>query len=48
LYGEALTCAPPERVELIRTLKVRQAMMWQALMHVPDAQRLGLSAEKPV
>lgn len=48
LYGEALTCAPPERVELIRTLQRRQAIMWQALMHVPDAQRLGLSAEKPV
>jgi class 3 adenylate cyclase len=41
LYGEALSCAPPEDLELIRMLRARQAIAWQALMHVPDAQLLG-------
>jgi class 3 adenylate cyclase len=41
LYGEALTCAPPEDLEVIRMLRARQAIAWQALMHVPDAQLLG-------
>jgi predicted ATPase len=41
LYGEALASAPPERVELIRTLKARQAIALQSFMHIPDARLLG-------
>jgi eukaryotic-like serine/threonine-protein kinase len=41
LYGEALACAPPERVDLIRTLKGRQAIALQSFMHIPDARLLG-------
>ncbi len=44
LYGEALTCVPADRVELIRMLKGRQAIAWQALMHIPDARHLGRGA----
>jgi class 3 adenylate cyclase len=46
LYGEALECAPPESKELIKTLQQRQAIAWQALMHVPDARHLGRGAEQ--
>ena len=45
LYGEALACAPPERTDLIRMLKGRQALAFQASMHVRDAQQLGRGAD---
>jgi hypothetical protein len=41
LYGEALQCVTPEDEELTRTLRQRQAVAWQALMHLPDAMNLG-------
>jgi predicted ATPase len=44
LYGEALKCVRPDNVEMVRTLKGRQALAWQALMHVPDARQLGRGA----
>ena len=44
LYGEALACAPAEQVDLIRTLKGRQAIALQASVHVRDAQHLGRGA----
>jgi class 3 adenylate cyclase len=46
LYGEALKCAPPEDVELVRMLKGRQALAVQTLMHVPDARLLGRGAQQ--
>jgi class 3 adenylate cyclase len=44
LYGEALACVPADQVDLIRTLKGRQAIAFQASVHVRDAQHLGRSA----
>ncbi len=46
LYGEALECAPPDQVELIRTLRQRQAIAFQALMHLPDARHLRRGADQ--
>jgi class 3 adenylate cyclase len=46
LYGEALKCVPLERDDLIRTLKGRQAIAWQSLMHIPDARLLGRGTEQ--
>jgi class 3 adenylate cyclase len=44
LYGEALACVPPDQTDLIKKLKQRQALAFQALVHVPDARHLGRGA----
>jgi class 3 adenylate cyclase len=45
LYGEALKCVSPDDTETLRRLRQRQAVMWQAAMHVRDALQLGRSAQ---
>jgi class 3 adenylate cyclase len=47
LYAEAVKCAPPDDGELLKSLRKRHAIAWQALMHVPDARQLGRGAQQP-
>jgi class 3 adenylate cyclase len=41
LYREAISCADPDDAELVKSLRRRQAVAWQAHWHERDARALG-------
>ena len=47
LYGEALACADPADTALIKRLRQRQGLAWQAHLHVPDARALKKPEPEP-